>query len=181
MSILKTNQITDLGGNNIISSNGSGTFTQTFAANTPSFYGSKSDIQNLSRATFTKITNFTNNEIDTDSAFDGTTFTVPSGKGGKYYLYHKIWADYSTTAGSDGEYSIASIYVNGSALGEADSFLNLQGSANAIGSTHTACTTTTLSAGDTVEAYAYLKDENGGQGDVYSSKTIFGGYRLIGV
>ena len=32
MSILKTNQITDLGGNNIISSNGSGTFTQSFAA-----------------------------------------------------------------------------------------------------------------------------------------------------
>ena len=81
----------------------------------------------------------------------------------------------------DTEYSIAKIYINGSALGEADSFLNLQGSANAIGSTHTAQTTTTLSAGDTVEAYAYLKDENGGQGDIYSSKTVFGGYRLVGV
>ena len=120
------------------------------STNTPAFVAHLDSNQSLSNSTATKLT-MTSEDFDTDSAFADSKFTVPSGKGGKYYLYHKIWADYSTTAGSDGEYSIASIYVNGSALGEADSFLNLQGSANAIGSTHTAFTTTTLSAGDTVE------------------------------
>ena len=96
-------------------------------------------------------------------------------------LCPSVWADYSTTAGSDGEYSIAAIYVNGSNLTDAESFLNLQGSANAIGSIHIASATVTLAVGDTVEGYAYLKDENGGQGDVYSQRTIFGGYKLIGV
>jgi len=180
MSILKVNTIQDKGGNTIISSDGSGNLTQSFASNTPCFYGSKSDVQNLARATFTKINNFTNNEIDTDNAFDGTTFTVPSGKGGKYFIYFKLWADYTTTAGSDGEYQIASIYINGSRKQEGDSLLNLAGTANMNGATQTAILTTTLSAGDTVEAYAYIKDENGGQGDAYSNQTIFGGYRLIG-
>ena len=49
MSILKTNQITDLGGNNIISSNGTGTFTQAIAANTPAVMAYQSSDQNLTK------------------------------------------------------------------------------------------------------------------------------------
>ena len=180
VSQLKVNEIIKQSGSSITIGEAGDTVSGVIT-NTPCFYGSKSDIQNLSRATYTKINNFTRNEVDTNSAFDGTTFTVPANEAGKYFVYHKIWADYSTTAGSDGEYSIAAIYVNGSNLTDAESFLNLQGSANTIGSTHTASATLTLSVGDTVEAYAYIKDENGGQGDVYSQRTIFGGYKLIGV
>jgi hypothetical protein len=86
MSILKTNQITDLGGNNIISSNGSGTFTQTFAANTPAFHGMNNADQTISRDTFTKIT-FQEEAWDTNGAFADSRFTVPTGGAGKYAIF----------------------------------------------------------------------------------------------
>ena len=60
MSILKTNQITDLGGNNIISSNGSGTFTSAFASDyfsTTGFQAYKSGgDQAINNNTFTTCT-----------------------------------------------------------------------------------------------------------------------------
>ena len=53
-------------------------FTHLKSKNTPMFYGSKNGDQNLSRSTATKITGLTTNEVDTDTAFDGTTFTGPT-------------------------------------------------------------------------------------------------------
>ena len=50
--------------------------------NTPYFYGRKASDQTTTRSVLTKLTGFTTNELDSDTAFDGTTFTVPSGKGG---------------------------------------------------------------------------------------------------
>ena len=147
--------------------------------NTPAFFGTKASVQSVSRASYTKVTGFTNNEIDSDSAFDGTTFTVPSGKGGKYIIFFHMWADYATSAGSDGEYSIASIYVNGSAIER--SFFELPGTTNVTQHHVNVSAIRTLSAGDTVEAYAYLKDENGGSADVQADFCSFYGYRLVGV
>jgi len=150
------------------------------SANTPAFFGRKASTQgSIARATFTKVTGFTDNEIDSDTAFDGTTFTVPSGKGGKYYIFVQLYCDYGTAAGSDGEYSIASIYVNGSKV--SSGLIELQGSANYIQTTCTAHTIIDLSASDTVEAYVYLKDENGGTANVAPDDSQFGGYKLIGV
>ena len=151
------------------------------AENTPAFAGKKASGQSgISRATFTKVTGFTNSEIDTDTAFDGTTFTVPSGKGGKYYIFLQLYADYGSNAGSDGEYSIAAIYVNGSSV--SNGLIELQGSANYIQTSVFAHVMIDLSAGDTVEAYVYLKDENGNTADVAGGvASQFGGYRLIGV
>ena len=147
---------------------------------TPTFFGRKASTQgSIARATFTKVTGFTDNEIDSDTAFDGTTFTVPSGKGGKYYIFVQLYCDYGTAAGSDGEYSIASIYVNGSKV--SSGLIELQGSANYIQTTCTAHTIIDLSASDTVEAYVYLKDENGGTANVAPDDSQFGGYKLIGV
>ena len=69
---------------------------------TPAFFGQKASTQgSIARATFTKVTGMTNNEIDSDSAFDGTTFTVPSGGAGKYYIFAQCYCDYGTAAGSD--------------------------------------------------------------------------------
>jgi hypothetical protein len=146
--------------------------------NVPAWHGTKASTQSLSRATHTKITGFTNDELDTNTAFDGTTFTVPANCGGEYFIYFSMYADYGTAAGSDGEYSIAHIYINGSS--EADSLIELQGSANYIQTTVTAIKIQTLAAGDTVEAYAYLKDENGGTANIAPNETNFGGYRLVG-
>ena len=146
--------------------------------NTPAWNGHKSAQQVLSRATYTKITGFTMYEIDTDSAFDGTTFTVPTGKGGKYFIYFKMYADYGTTAGNDGEYSIAQIRVNGSSI-DANGLSQFSNQVY-MQDTIIAQTIRTLSAGDTVEAWGYIKDASGGTGDVASSYSSFGGYRIIG-
>ena len=76
-----------------------------------------------------------------------------------------MYADYGSNAGSDGEYSIASIYVNGSSV--SNGLIELQGSANYIQTSVFAHVMIDLSAGDTVEAYVYLKDENGNTADVF--------------
>lgn len=177
MSILKVNTIQDKGGNAIISSDGSGNLTQSFASNTPAWFGEKTSNQTISRASFTKVTGMTTNEIDTDSAFDGTTFTVPSGKGGKYFIYFKLYGDYSTSSGNDGNYGIAAIYINGSSV---DRGLYNIGSNNISGMTSIAQIIRTLNAGDTVEAYAYLRDTSGDSALVYQGYTVFGGYKIIG-
>jgi len=62
--------------------------------NTPYFYGEKASNQTVSRGAFTKVTGLTQNELDSANAFDGTTFTVPSGQGGKYYLEGVVTGDY---------------------------------------------------------------------------------------
>ena len=185
VSQLKVNEIVTQSGSTITIGNSGDTVSlgsgasQSLASNTPSFFGRKASTQGgIARATFTKVTGFTDNEIDSDTAFDGTTFTVPSGKGGKYYIFVQLYCDYGTAAGSDGEYSIASIYVNGSRI--SSGLIELQGSANYIQTTCTAHTMIDLSAGDTVEAYVYLKDENGGTANVAPNDSQFGGYQLIG-
>ena len=48
-----------------------------------------SSVQNLTHNTLTNLT-FDTEEIDTDSAFASNQFTVPSGKGGKYYLESRV-------------------------------------------------------------------------------------------
>ena len=55
-------------------------------SNTPVVTARKGANQNLSRGVFTKITGFTSSEYDSDSAWDGSRFTVPSGKGGRYLI-----------------------------------------------------------------------------------------------
>ena len=89
MSILKTNQITDLGGNNIISSNGSGTLTLNNDAlkATPSFHVTRNATQSIANDTETVI-QFDSEVIDTDNKFDlGGTHRFTPTVAGKYFLY----------------------------------------------------------------------------------------------
>ena len=146
---------------------------------TPAFFGQKASTQQIARATWTKATGFTDNEIDSDTAFDGTTFTVPSGKGGKYFIFATCYCDYGTNAGSDGEYSIMDIYKNGSSvvirgLSQFTSAGYVQDSVSAHGILD-------LSASNTIELYVYLKDLNGGEANIAPDTTQFGGYFLGGV
>ena len=87
-------------------------------ANTPYCYGELQNSQTVSRGVFTKLTGMTLNEIDTNSAFDGTTFTVPSGSNGNYFVMGNIQASFSSI-GNDGEQVRAGIYKNGSLLKQA--------------------------------------------------------------
>ena len=99
-SIIKVNEIQDAGGNTILSSNGTGTFTSNLpsANNTPAFFAYNNVDQTVSDSVQTKV-QFQTEEFDTNNAFDNTTnyrFTVPSGEGGKYYVtagvYFEIYA-----------------------------------------------------------------------------------------
>ena len=89
-SIIKVNTIQDAGGNALLTSNGSGSITTNNIGgqNTPFFLANRSgSTQTLSNNTNTTVV-FDNEVIDTDSGYDTSTgiFTVPSGKGGKYFV-----------------------------------------------------------------------------------------------
>jgi len=150
---------------------------QTYAAagetNSPSFLTTLSGAQSIANTTDVTVGfNSTTGGFDTDSGFNtGThTYTIPSGKGGKYYMYtgfylasnvaDKFWAvKFVTTSGQRGE-----IYGN---------------SNSASGVTPRAYMIQNFSAGDTVFVRIYhnfggaKNTGNGIQG------TYFGGFKLI--
>ena len=64
----------------------SGTATGFGGENTPSFHVYASSGQTVTASAQTKVV-FNTEVIDTDNAFATNTFTVPSGKGGKYLMY----------------------------------------------------------------------------------------------
>ena len=84
-------------------------------ANTPSFmiFKSASDgDQNLSSGTATQVV-MTGESFDTDNACASSTFTVPSGKGGKYFFV--VQATFLDAHAAD-EVALFHIYKNGSAV-----------------------------------------------------------------
>jgi len=64
------------------------------SANTPAFSAKATSQQSISNETFTDV-DFGTEVFDTDSAFASNVFTVPSGEGGKYYLFaqagRQVW------------------------------------------------------------------------------------------
>ena len=189
-SILEVEQLDTLSSNtaNTITIGGTNTTTIAFGpnvtttpsslANTPAFYGQLASSQVVSRNTQTKLTGMTAQEIDTDSAFDGTTFTVPSGKAGKYFIYTGLFANFSD-CGNDGETIQLNIFKNGSTFkeGKYSSAANNQ----LIFFPVYLGITMNLSVGDTIEAYVLLVDASANTGmKAQEGQTFLGGYKLIG-
>jgi len=148
--------------------------------NTPYFYGELAADATLTRATTTKVTGMTNDELDSATAFDGTTFTVPSGQGGKYYIEGIITADYGSV-GQDGEQTIAFIYKNGS---EIKSTKHQQSSASGQNMREITVPISglfNLSANDTIELYAYIQDASGSNAILQADngRTSLMGYKII--
>ena len=155
---------------------GDNTFASAGGDNTPAFYGQLASDQTMTRNATVKITGMTSNEIDTNSAFDGTTFTVPNGEGGNYYLEGTIVYDFET-AGDDGFEVFAAIYKNGSTL-KGSQFMNI----STQDLRHVSLDVSgifNLSAGNTIELYSYSTDSNGGDAKARSNKTSIGGYKII--
>ena len=153
-----------------------GTVTGAGESNTPYFYGELASHQTITRDTMTKITGMTDDEVDSDTAFDGTTFTVPSGKGGKYYLFSSVLWDFEV-AGDDGFEAEAFIYKNGSAI-KGSRFRNNTTKDLRYVTLHSSGIFD-LSAGNTIELYSQSLDANGGNARVLNSHTSIGGYKLI--
>jgi len=151
----------------------SGTATGLGGANTPAFLARLSSTsQSIPNDTYTKI-QFNTEEYDTANAYDNSgnyRFTVPSGQGGKYYIYSAV-----RMASSSATLTL-NLRLNGSNAGFS--------SVKAVsGELHTILLTfsKSLSAGDYLEVY--LRQQSGGSldasGDTNDQTTYFGGFKLI--
>ena len=140
--------------------------------NTPSFFVTLSGNQSIANETWTKIT-FDTETWDTDSAFASNKFTVPSGEAGKYYIAAKTALENI----DDNELSAISIYKNGSQIGTTQFEARSPGTNKA--QFLVVNTILDLSASDYLEVYAFHAE--GGSVNALSSRSYFGGYKLIGV
>ena len=159
--------------------NASGNFSATVnqIKNGPAFYGHQGN-QTLTRNTLTILTGFTNNEVDSNTAFDGTNFTVPSGEAGTYYFFASITADYES-AGDDGESTEFGIYSTDTALIQMRSsyadekhFRNMPVACSCIA---------TVADSAVIRVKAQLIDADGGNAITNGAMCRFGGFRLIGI
>ena len=146
--------------------------------NTPYFYGELASAQTITRGTVTKITGMTNDEQDSATAFDGTTFTVPSGQGGRYYIEGVVTASYADI-GNDGEETVAYIYKSGAEIKQATIRQSGSFGQNMRTVTTVASGIFNLSASDTIELYATITNANGGNGNATANRTSLMGYKII--
>ena len=157
---------------------GDNTFATAGEANTPYFFGQLASTVDLSRNVNTKITGLTTNELDSDTAFDGTTFTVPSGKAGKYFLAAQVWVDFDDE-GYDGEAVELSFRKNGGSyffkLQDVRGGSGLQNGSRMEISIHGMMD---LSASDYLELYVQAYDQNGGGGGTLKTTTNMFGFRI---
>tara|TARA_R100001443_G_C3226285_1_gene147212 strand:- start:8 stop:523 length:516 start_codon:yes stop_codon:yes gene_type:complete len=168
-SIIRVNDIQDAGGNSIISSNGSGTFSNNLGvANTPRVIATGSSLT-LSDNSWTKLT-FSTEVVDTDSAFTDSKFTVPSGKAGDYLCNFMAY-----TYGNLGNTIGIRIYKNGGATNP-QAGLDL-GSNNLSTFSAGNSLVINLSVSDYIEIYARM---NTGSGNVTVSDCQFSIVKLIG-
>jgi hypothetical protein len=127
----------------------------------------------ISKATWTKIPLDTAN-VDTESAFASNKFTVPSGKGGKYFLYGCFSG--TEVAGWTTALS-AAIYVNGVSVAD-NGFNFFQNSIiDQKLTTATVSMIISLADADYVELYGYI-DTNGTTPIYYNNRTRLTGHRL---
>jgi len=146
-----------------------------FGDNTPNFRATlSSSTSALSASTFTKISPNTE-AYDSDSAYTGGTFTVPSGKGGLYFIYGTALFG----AAAVNRPTLA-FYVNGSRVFTRSPFdedIDVSGYQEV-----TISATLNLSATDTVELYAFTSISGVpvyGDASLQNNPASFGAYKLI--
>ncbi len=156
-------------------------------ANTPAFeaYLGGSGGQSLSNDTVTKI-QFNTEVFDSDGTYDNSSnyrFTVPSGKGGKYFITAQV--NLKCNSGNNLQTTFIALYINGSAVNthhKNDSAFNTSNLSRR--DTRFISTILDLSAGDYVEVYAQLGDNShdiGGSGiqaNNAKASSFFAGYRI---
>ena len=155
-----------------------GTLTTTdVATNTPIFYGEIGSTQSIVDVTTTKLA-FDTVIVDTDSGFNTSTntYTIPSGKGGKYAV--SAFTRIDSLSASNMSVGQLMIFVNDTLVRRAYDFLSNSYVRAIYPSLHTILD---LSAGDTIYVSAYANTVNGANasisGDTYSGFSL---HRLIG-
>ena len=138
--------------------------------NTPNFEATKTDSnQSINNDTTTKVT-FNNETFDSASAFASDKFTVPSGQGGKYFIYASVaWNN------DDNGRRAVFLHKNGSEvkrLYETD--------AGSLDAAHvSAGALLNLSASDYIEVYCYQTTGSAENVLANNEMTYFGGYKII--
>ena len=181
MSTIEVNTVDSVGSTltlgssnaNTLSLNSGITTLPATLTNTPAFFINKQSDQTLSSATYTLIT-FDTEVIDTDNAFASNKFTVPSGKGGKYFIGSVLFTD--SNSGSNYSYSIIQIRVNGATTHYHITDFR-DNPANQISIPVHAIFN--LSAGDYVEVYVAVDVTAGTPAyEGNTKRAIFGGYKI---
>ena len=138
-------------------------------ANTPAFHAYNNANQTISANTETQL--IFNTEIyDTDSAYASNTFTVPSGKGGRYFVYFRL----GFASSNDFTYQIT-LKINDSF--NADSGFRVN-QLNDYYDNHFSGQVINLSAGDTLKLYMY-SGEAGQNISGTENRANFGAYKII--
>ena len=152
-----------------------GTQTGFGGTNTPNFRATlSSSTSALSASTWTKISPNTE-AYDSNSAYTGGTFTVPSSEGGLYYIYGTAY--FSAAAVNR---PTLSFYVNGSRVFTRSPFdenIDVSGYQEV-----TISATLNLSATNTVEFYAFTTASSVaiyGDSALQNNPASFGAYKLI--
>ena len=178
-SIIKVNTIQDVGGNNLLISNGSGSITTNNIGgqNTPTVLGYQSSDQSLTKATNNKIVNWTTT-VDTDSAFTNNEFTVPANEAGKYWFNWRL----KVSGIDDNEYHVSALYKNGSILASTGQKDYANGSDQQVITTGSVMLE--LAVGDVISVYGIHNEGAertmfGGTTDA-SDASFLEGYKLIG-
>ncbi len=150
----------------------SGTATGFGGVNTPAFFVFLGANQGLSHDTHTKIA-FNTERYDTASAYDNSSnyrFTVPSGQGGKYFLFTGLRFSSSTAN------LTCKFVVNGSNRAVS----SMKASSGEL-ETLQMTTSQDLSAGDYVEVFG--RHQSSGTLNVFGNSSeadsYFGGFKLI--
>jgi hypothetical protein len=150
----------------------SGTATGVGGVNTPAFFVFLGANQGLSHDTHTKIA-FNTERYDTASAYDNSSnyrFTVPSGQGGKYFLFAGLRFSDSTAN------LTCKFVVNGSNRAVS----SMKASSGEL-ETLQMTTSQDLSAGDYVEVFG--RHQSSGTLNVFGNSSeadsYFGGFKLI--
>jgi hypothetical protein len=173
MSNILVNTIKDTGNNTLLSSDGSGSVTlgSGFPQNTPAFRARMSGAQSFTGNVNTKV-NFNTVVYDTDSGYDTSNYryTVPTGKGGKYWFYASVMCSVSS---NDHRVQVR-YYVNGTET-------IMQYVAGITGKIMGRCDTAlTLSASDYVECYILTDSTSSQTIDSDTKASYWGGYKIIG-
>ena len=196
MSEVKTNKVSPVGANGTVTLGDSGdtftipsgvTFTNSgtatgFGTNAPAFEAYLSADQSVSDNVLTKLA--ANTEVfDSNDAYDNSSnyrFTVPTGEGGKYFVYAQI-VFYSSHGGNDLQIQQLLIKKNGSNAGVSESSRNQMGIAETINYS----SIMVLSAADYLEVWGLFNNVQGSSytkfaGDAYP-RSFFGAYKMMGI
>ena len=147
---------------------------------TPAFSVYLSGNQSLSDSATTKI-QFNTETLDTDSAFDTSNydFTVPSGKGGKYFVHLRAYMYGSSNAAM---FSLALHLKHTPSGGSQADYDGLryyeQGGDLEVGRSGSVSGIINLGVGDKISGYTSVST-NGGSPNINQSGTHFCGYKII--